>query len=107
MFIVIYSFEVREHMEHQFVKSWSALTELIYHYENSLGSRLHKTKQGEYIAYAQWPDKKTWKNAGDRLPQEANELRREMRNACSSIQTIYKMNLINDKLYEEPFKKQS
>jgi heme-degrading monooxygenase HmoA len=100
MFIVIYSFEVRQGMENIFEQNWAGLTELIYRYENSLGSRLHRTKQGKYIAYAQWPDKLSWKKAGDNLPLEAKEKRREMRNACFSIETMYKLNVVNDKLYE-------
>ena len=94
---------VKQGMESVFEQSWSALTELIYRYENSPGSRLHKTKQGDYIATAQWPDKQTWKNAGDNLPLEANEITREMRNACHSIDTLYKLKLVNDKFYNHPF----
>ena len=103
MFIVIYTFDVRPGMETIFEQSWAALTELIYRYENSLGSRLHKSKQGKYLAYAQWPDKQTWKKAGDQLPSEAKEIKREMRNACYSIETVYKLKVVNDKLYGNTF----
>lgn len=98
MFTVIYSFDVKPGLENTFEQNWAALTELIYHYEKSLGSRLHRTKEGRYIAYAQWPDKATWKNSGTRLPKEAKKIRREMRNACNSIQTMHKMEVIVDKL---------
>lgn len=30
-----------------------------------LGSRLHKTAEGDYIAYAEWPDEETWRKAVD------------------------------------------
>ena len=62
MFAAIYRFNVKEGMDAQFIDSWGALTRMIYEFEGSLGSRLHKQADGVYIAYAQWPDFNTWNN---------------------------------------------
>ena len=59
---IIYQFKVKELLNEEFINAWKELTELIYKYENSLGSRLHKKDDQTYIAYAQWPDKYTMEN---------------------------------------------
>ena len=103
MFAVIYSFEVRENHEDQFFKAWNGLTNLIYKHEHSLGSRLHKSKENEYIAYAYWPDRETWENSGNNLPEQATSFRNEMRDACIEIKTLFQLNLIDDLLRNRLF----
>lgn len=103
MFIVIYSFKVKPGREVDFKAAWRALTQLIYQYEGSLGSRLHKNNSHEYIAYAQWPDRETWKNSGAKMPPEADLARAEMKNACTLIATLYELEMEDDLLAEKPF----
>lgn len=91
MFALIYQFEVKENKEPEFINAWEKLTQLIYEYEGSLGSRLHKQIDNVYIAYAQWPDKETWKNAGNNLPDSADEVRAKMREACTKIDTLHEL----------------
>ncbi len=98
MFAVIYSFKVKEGQDEDFKKSWKGLTELIYQYENSLGSRLHKGEGQEYIAYATWPDHKTWDLSGDKLPPEADQWRTLMRETCTEIKTLHKLEMVDDLL---------
>ena len=98
MFAVIYIFKVKSGEEEQFISSWKGLTKLIYKHEGSKGSRLHKSKDLEYIAYAQWPSKEKWKNAGENLPTEADKFRKDMRDACIDITTKYELDLIDDLL---------
>ena len=98
MFIAIYSFKVKKNNEENFIKAWEDLTELIYRYEGSLGSRLHRADDNEFIAYAQWPDRETWKNSGDRLPPEADIARKKMREACEEVKTIHELESISDLL---------
>lgn len=98
MFAVIYRFEIKENKESEFITAWTELTELIYKYEGSLGSRLHLKRDGVYIAYAQWPNKETWKNAGDELPDFANEVRVRMRESCTKIETLHELECITDLL---------
>lgn len=107
MFSVIYTFEVKESKQLQFEKAWQDMTELIYKFEGSLGSRLHKASESKYIAYAQWPDKETWKKSGDALPEEANEVRKRMRDSCVDISTTFELEMVSDLLRKEINKKTS
>ncbi len=98
MFAVIYRFKVKEGSQEVFEKSWRDLTKLIFEYEGSLGSRLHQASGLDYIAYAQWPDEETWKNSGGKMPPEANELRKKMRESTLEIETLYAMQVKDDLL---------
>ena len=101
MFAVIYSFQIKPDHENEFLDAWKGLTSLIYEYEGSLGSRLHKEKDDHYIAYAQWPDKSTWKNSGGNLPESANLVRLQMKNSCEKIETLFELDMVEDLLKEE------
>ncbi len=103
MFAVLYSFTIIPGKEDQFLKTWHELTRLIYQYEQSFGSRLHKEVDQRYIAYAQWPDKQTWKNAGSKLPPEADPYRSQMRDSCLEIKTLYELDLVDDQLASAQF----
>jgi hypothetical protein len=63
MFIAIYRWKVEEGQEELFQAAWLNLTKAIYKKRGSLGSRLHKTEDGAWLAYAQWPDKETYEKA--------------------------------------------
>ncbi len=101
MYIVLYAFDVRSNKEEDFIKGWKGLTELIYKYEGSLGSRLHKSDLGRYIAYAQWPNKMTFEESGKKLPEEANTYRELMRASCEKIEILHKLDALEDLLREK------
>ncbi len=102
MFTVIYQFKVQQGREEDLVQSWRALTDLIYKYEGSLGSRLHKENETTFIAYAQWPDKETWENAGSNMPEEeANKARELMKASCSEINTLHELEVVDDVLKDD------
>lgn len=100
MFTIIYYFKVKEGQENLFIESWKGLTELIYEYEGSLGSRLHKAESNLFIAYAQWPNRETWESAinNSKLPEIANQLRNQVSSSCFEIKTEYKLEVIEDLL---------
>lgn len=98
MFAVIYQFEVIEGKSKVFEKAWKQLTDLIIKFEGGLGSRLHKKSDQIYIAYAQWPDRETWQKSGGSLPEESIKLREEMRDACKKIDTLYELEMVDDRL---------
>lgn len=100
-FTVIYSFKVIDGKENDFINGWTELTKLFYRYAGSYGSRLHKADKQIFIAYAQWPDKETWKHSIDKLPETANKFRGQMRESCSEIKTDYEMNVIQDLLNDK------
>ena len=79
-------------------KAWKQLTQLIYEYEGSLGSRLHQKDESRYIAYAHWPDRETWKNSGDKLPDTADLIRKTMKDCCTRIETLYELDCVEDLL---------
>lgn len=100
-FSVIYSFSIIEGKEKDFVAAWTALTHLIYEFEGSYGSRLHKASGQLYIGYAQWPDRASWERSGNKLPEAANEFRKQMRESCSEINTEHEMMVVEDLLQEK------
>ncbi|HEX5049354.1 MAG TPA: antibiotic biosynthesis monooxygenase [Gammaproteobacteria bacterium] len=59
MFVVVYRWRVRADKEQQFQQAWELLTrELLT--AGSLGSRLHRSSDRVWVAYAQWPSRATW-----------------------------------------------
>ncbi|MEL0455235.1 hypothetical protein WJN01_03260 [Flavobacteriaceae bacterium SZ-1-7] len=103
MYIVLYRFEVKLNESESFEKGWAGLTNLIYKHEGSLGSRLHKKSETEYMAYAQWPNKNKFETAGDNLPEKAEEFRELMRTSCSNIEIMNKFDVVNDLLVKKPY----
>ena len=104
MFCVIYSFKVFDGQQEKFINSWNALTSLIYEHEGSLGSRLHRKSDHVFIAYAQWPNKKTWQESGSNLPATAKEISKVMKESCSIIETTHKLEVVDDLLKNELYK---
>ena len=101
MYCVIYQFDVKAEKTKEFETAWAELTKLIYEYEGSLGSRLHLDENGKYIAYAQWSSKKVFDNAGKNLPSKAEIFRKAMRESCSEIKTLHKLEMITDLLKKD------
>lgn len=104
MFIVLYSFHVKEGQQVPFIEAWEKLTKLIYQFEGSYGSRLHKVNSELYIGYVQWPDRKTWSNSGKQLPENTDSIRTLLRDSCTEITTEYEMTIVKDLLQTDPFK---
>ena len=96
MFAVLYYFETKENTDRAFIEAWTELTSLIYQYEGSLGSRLHKKSEGCYIAYAQWPGREAWAASGKNLPDHAQKVSAKMRGACSKNETISLLYVVQD-----------
>lgn len=103
LFTVLYSFKVPKEEADEFIQVWSELTQLIYEYEGSYGSRLHRASPGHFIGYAQWPSKEVWKNSGNHLPDSATALKKRMRELCSEIKTEFEMDVVQDRLKTEPY----
>ncbi|WP_282030241.1 antibiotic biosynthesis monooxygenase family protein [Winogradskyella eximia] len=101
MYVVLYSIVIKPNQEDQFINAWKGLTKLIYKYEGSLGSRLHKKDTLNFLAYAQWPDKNTFDNAGGNLPEEANHYRNTMKATCEKFEVLEKLEVVKDLLKEQ------
>ena|SRR5690606_12884524 len=105
-FTLIYSFKIVDGKEKDFIHCWTELTKLIYEFEGSYGSRLHKVDDKLFIAYAQWPNKETFNKAGNNLPETATEFRQQMRECCSEIKTEFELSsVVKDLLKEEQYAK--
>jgi len=98
MYVVLYTIIIKPNQEEKFIEAWKGLTALIYKYEGSLGSRLHKNDALNFFAYAQWPDKNTFDKAGGNLPEEANHFRNAMKASCEKFEVLEKFEMIEDLL---------
>ncbi len=65
MFVAIYRWRAHLGREAQFREGWRRGTEAIRRTYGGLGSRLHLTDDGEFVAYAEWPDEASWRRAFD------------------------------------------
>ncbi len=106
MFVVMFEFVVKPGCEDAFLQHWPKTTQGIYLFCGSLGSRLHRNENGEFIAYAQWPDKATWEKAAEvAMSDEYESHRQAMRDALNLEETriLYKMEVDIDYLQRRPF----
>ena len=63
MFAVIYHWKRKSGVtDRQFRDHWHKGTLHIYKTFGSYGSSLHKMDSKTYVAYARWPDKRSWKH---------------------------------------------
>lgn len=102
-FTVIYAFTIHEGKAETFIHAWSEITKLIYQYEGSYGSRLHKASDTLFIGYAQWPNRRRWEESGNNLPESAGELRATMRACCAEIKTEHELEVVSDLLKDSLF----
>lgn len=104
MLAVILEFDVIEGKETQFRHAWTETTEIIYRNFVSLGSRLHQSDNGKFIAYAQWPDADTYE-ADHHWPEDSVHVREKMR-AClkNGMPTVlHKLTLDTDLLKQKSY----
>lgn len=64
-FVAVYWWRVHPGKEAQFRRAWRRGTELITEIYGSYGSRLHRERDGRFVAVAEWPDEQTWQAAID------------------------------------------
>ena len=96
MFSVIYQFVVKAGCEEQFVQAWEQRTEEIKIAHGGLGSRLHRTSSGAWLAYAQWPSRDMWKSAGNSGIVTPASM--AMKEALLSSETIFELDVVSDLL---------
>jgi len=59
MFAVIYRCTIYPERESEYRHVWRQITHYLKSQRGALGSCLHKTEQGEWVAYSRWPNKET------------------------------------------------
>lgn len=66
MFAVIYRSHIKLGLEDKYQKLWHEVASYFMQHRGAIGSCLHKTEDGTWIAYSRWPDKATrdasWSN---------------------------------------------
>lgn len=92
---VLYRWEAKPGSEVMFREGWRAMTESIYRTRRSLGSRLHRAKDGTWLGYAQWPSEEIWRKsqesgsanaaAGQKMSQVATLLSTERLRAVEDL----------------------
>jgi hypothetical protein len=92
-FSVIYSFKIHSEFEFEFIETWNELTNLIYKFEGSLGSRLQKVDSNLYLGYALWPDKKTFYHASN---NEIELLKHKQKKYVVEVKRVFESEIISD-----------
>lgn len=104
MLAVVLEFDVIEGKDKEFIDAWTECTKTIYENFGSLGSRLHLSETGSYIAYAQWPNAETYEQSGDG-PEHLIGIRDKMRVTLKTgkPKLLYKLTTEIDLLRNIPF----
>lgn len=61
-FVSVFEIIARSGYENDIVTRAAEMSALFKERFGSLGSRLHRTADGRFFAYAAWPDRKTWES---------------------------------------------
>jgi len=59
MFAVIYRTYVPSNVVQEYRKHWKTIAEYFVKARGALGSTLHQSEEGYFVAYSRWPDKAT------------------------------------------------
>ncbi|MBS0585657.1 MAG: antibiotic biosynthesis monooxygenase [Verrucomicrobia bacterium] len=59
MFAVIYRGYVKKGQEEAYKQAWNTVASYFIEKRGAIGSSLHRTEDGMWVAYSRWPDKKT------------------------------------------------
>jgi len=108
MFAVIYQSYLKPGREVEYQEAWNKVAQYFVDHRGALGSCLHKTSDGLWVAYSRWPDKATrdnsWpgkKNApSEELPADIREAVLTIRDCLDSDRIIPElcMEVVNDKI---------
>jgi len=80
MFVIQYRWRLQPGSEDSFRAAWRAMTLAIRARHGTSGSRLHRTDDGELVAYAVWPSRQAWEAA--RAQPSANPEASAVMRAC-------------------------
>ena len=97
VFAIIYKWKVTQGKEKEFERLWRESTLIIMKEYNSLGSSLHKTTDGYYMAYARWPKLTMW-NKMMKEYDSTEEINDFWEKYVREVQDPIILQLIDDKL---------
>lgn len=96
MFIILYRWRIKAHLEAQFVENWSARTALFRDKYNSSGSRLHCGDDGIWYAYAQWESEEQRNQAFVAESKKVPEAREQMQEAIEETLPEIRLEMVSD-----------
>lgn len=67
---MLYRWRVRSDASAAFVAAWAVATSA-FKTIGALGSRLHRSEDGDFYAYAEWPSRETWERAKAHSPVDS------------------------------------
>lgn len=97
MFVVMYRWKLKDGTENAFQEAWATRTKEIKVEAGGLGSRLHKSDDHSWIAYAQWPSKEIWVEAVGK-PGSPSMAAQIMKEATESFEILHTMEVVKDLL---------
>lgn len=85
MFAVIYQGYIKTGREAEYQKAWNIVAHYFVKQRGAIGSCLHRSSDGLWVAYSRWPDQKTRDDSwpGENAP--SHELPSEIREAVLTI----------------------
>jgi quinol monooxygenase YgiN len=109
MLAIIYRFHLKPEQESHYQSAWDILTDYFIKCRGSLGSALHKSENGLWIAYSRWPDRATrdasWSESAvldsfSETVRKAIQVMQEIKKENENLEQYEEltMNLIYDKL---------
>lgn len=84
-FAVIYRSYLKPGRESDYQKAWKIVAQYFVNCRGAIGSCLHRTSDGMWVAYSRWPDQKT-RDASWPGDEPSDELPQEIRDAVIMIQ---------------------
>ena len=85
MFAVIYQGYVKSGREVEYKQAWNKIAKYFVERRGAIGSCLHRTSDGLWVAYSRWPDKETRDASWPGEDAPSNELPPEIRKAVLTI----------------------
>jgi hypothetical protein len=104
MFAVIYKCSIKKGAEKQFVQAWKIIAEDFIKHREALGSSLHKTEDGFWVAYSRWPNRamrdKWWGDNKETLPKEIMRAIEQLKECQEEKHPEICMEVVEDLLIE-------
>jgi hypothetical protein len=92
MFAVIYRGFVKPGKEAEYQKCWRQIANYFIEHRGALGSCLHKTEDGMWLAYSRWPNKATRDASWPEEDAPNKELPNYIRQAIINIKECFDKN---------------
>ena len=96
MLSAVYSFEVKRERKEEILEAWAFITRDFIRSRGSLGSRMHRDKEGRFVAIALWPDRASWEAKPMDPSPELKAARDTMMKACELLRTDRELDLVMD-----------